>query len=217
MLMEQFIIRLNDNIKSNSNNILNEIAYDLQQLIKNSKDQIIIKTLGGIINKINNIIEENKKNVELIRNDINKINDKIDELLTTHNKELKNEKGKYVGEIKNGKREGKGIFYFKNGDTYEGDWKNDKMDGKGIYYHKKADGTDRYEGDFRNDKRDGKGIVYFRDGNRYEGDFRNGRQEGKGVYYFNDGDRMMGDYLNGDAIGKHAILTKDGKVGPQIF
>ena len=217
MLMEQFVVRLNDKINSNSNNILIEVVSELQQLIKNSKDKMIIKTLGGIINKMNNIIEENKKNVELIRNDIKQINDKIDELLTTHNKVLKNEKGKYVGEIKNGKREGKGIFYFKNGDIYEGDWKNDKMDGKGIYKHKKTDETDRYEGDFRNDKRDGKGIVYFRDGNRYEGDFRNGRQEGKGVYYFKDGDRMMGDYLNGDAIGKHAILTKDGKVGPQIF
>ena len=217
MLMEQFVVRLNDKINSNSNNILIEVVSELQQLIKNSKDKMIIKTLGGIINKMNNIIEENKKNVELIRNDVKQINDKIDELLITHNKVLKNEKGKYIGEIKNGKREGKGIFNFKNGDIYEGDWKNDKMDGKGIYYHKKTDGTDRYEGDFRNDKRDGKGIVYFRDGNRYEGDFRNGRQEGKGVYYFNDGDRMMGDYLNGDAIGKHAILTKNGKVGSQIF
>ena len=217
MLMDQFIIRLDDKIKSDTDKILIEVASELLQLKKDSKDDIIIKRLGSIINKINNIIEENKKNVELIRNDINKINDKIDDLLINHNKELKNEKGKYVGEIKNGKREGKGIFNFKNGDIYEGDWKNDKMDGKGIYYHKKTDETDRYEGDFRNDKRDGKGIIYFRDGNRYEGDFRNGRQEGKGVYYFNDGDRMMGDYLNGDAIGKHAILTKDGKVGPQIY
>ena len=189
MLMDQFFIRFDDKIKSDTDKILIEVASELLQLKKDSKDDIIIKRLGSIINKINNIIEENKKNVELIRNDINKINDKIDDLLINHNKELKNEKGKYIGEIKNGKREGKGIFYFKDGDRYEGDWKNDKMDGKGIYYHKKADGTDRYEGDFRNDKRDGKGI-----------------------FYYNNGDRMMGDYLNDIPKGKHVLLKKNGNV-----
>ena len=32
--------------------------------------QIVIKTLGNIINKMNYMINENKKNFELIRNDI---------------------------------------------------------------------------------------------------------------------------------------------------
>ena len=40
--------------------------------------------------------------------------------------------GKYIGEWKNGKREGKGIYYWNNGDIYEGDWKNNKGEGKGI-------------------------------------------------------------------------------------
>ena len=43
-------------------------------------------------------------------------------------------KDRYEGDIKNGKREGKGIEYYKNGDRYEGDYKNDKKEGKGIYY-----------------------------------------------------------------------------------
>ena len=28
--------------------------------------------------------------------------------------------------------EGKGIYYYNNGDRYEGDFKNDKREGKGI-------------------------------------------------------------------------------------
>ena len=28
--------------------------------------------------------------------------------------------------------EGKGIYYYNNGERYEGDWKNDKREGKGI-------------------------------------------------------------------------------------
>ena len=42
--------------------------------------------------------------------------------------------GKYVGELKNDKREGKGIMYYNDGDIYEGEYKNDKKEGKGIYY-----------------------------------------------------------------------------------
>ena len=58
--MEQNILNINDKINSN-NNILLEIMNDLQQLKNNSKDNLNIKTLGDIINKINYIIDENKK------------------------------------------------------------------------------------------------------------------------------------------------------------
>jgi len=39
---------------------------------------------------------------------------------------------KYLGETKNGKREGLGILFFENGDAWYGDWKEDKKNGKGI-------------------------------------------------------------------------------------
>ena len=43
---------------------------------------------------------------------------------------------RFEGDYKNGKYEGKGIYYFNNGDRYEGDYKNDKAEGNGIYYSK---------------------------------------------------------------------------------
>ena len=58
--MEQNIFNLNNKINSNNNNILLEIVNDLETLKNNSKDNTIIKTLGDIINKINNIINEKK-------------------------------------------------------------------------------------------------------------------------------------------------------------
>ena len=76
--MEQNLSNLNDKIYSNNNNILLEIVNDLQKLMNSSKDNLIIKTLGKIINKMNNIINENKKNLELIRNDMNKMFNKLD-------------------------------------------------------------------------------------------------------------------------------------------
>ena len=91
---------------------------------------------------MNYIINENKKNLELIRNDINKMfnqmNKKIDELKINNsidNKELKYDDGRYVGQVVNGLREGKGIEYFHDGERYEGDFRNGKREGKGIYYY----------------------------------------------------------------------------------
>ena len=66
--MEKNIFNLNDKIYSNNNKLL-EIVNDLQKLMNNSKDNKIIKTLGIIISKMKYIINENKKNLELIRNE----------------------------------------------------------------------------------------------------------------------------------------------------
>ena len=42
--------------------------------------------------------------------------------------------GRYEGEVKNGKPEGKGILYINGGDRLEGDFKNGIPEGKGNYY-----------------------------------------------------------------------------------
>ena len=53
-----------------------------------------------------------------------------------HNKEVQekifsskkdpNKKGRYIGTLIDGKREGRGIIRWDNGDIYNGEWKNDK-------------------------------------------------------------------------------------------
>ena len=75
--MEQDLFQLNDKVYSNNNNILLGIVSDLQQLIDNSKDNLIIKRLSDIIIKLNYIIKENKKNLELIRKDISQLYNKL--------------------------------------------------------------------------------------------------------------------------------------------
>ena len=210
--MEQNIFKLNDKIYLNNNNILLEIIKDLNDLINSSHENLIIISLKNVVTKINGIINENKKNLELIRNDIlslyNQMNKRFDEL-KINEQELKYEDGKYIGQINNGLKEGKGIYYFNNGDRYEGEWKKDIKEGKGIYFYKSGN---RYEGDYKNNKKEGKGIFYFNKGNRYEGDFKNDKFEGKGIKYFNNGDRRMGDYLNDKPIGIHVRLTQKGSV-----
>ena len=76
--MEQNMFNLNNKIYSNNNNLLIEIINDLNQLMNYYKDNLSIKILSNVINKINYIINENKKNLQLLRNDISKLSQKID-------------------------------------------------------------------------------------------------------------------------------------------
>lgn len=52
----------------------------------------------------------------------------------------------YIGMIKNGKREGKGLYTYKHGDYYFGSWKDDMFDGTGYYIFQRGE---RYEGQLK--------------------------------------------------------------------
>jgi len=163
--IQEIINKLNKII----NNI--DIYYDINKNIinnniRNRNYQILINIYNinryndNIINDINNIINENDINIKF-KNLYNIYNKMIDNNNTKIYKI-----GKYIGELNNDKREGKGIMIFMNGDRYEGEWKNDIREGRGIYYYSNGD---RYEGEFKNNKKEGKGIYYCKNGDRYEG------------------------------------------------
>jgi antitoxin component YwqK of YwqJK toxin-antitoxin module len=103
---------------------------------------------------------------------------------------------KYVGKMKDGKRNGKGIEYYDDGKTkeYEGEWKDDKKNGKGIDYDK--NGIKKYEGEWENGKRNGKGIEYHENKNKnYDGEWENGKRNGKGnEYYYNGNKKYDGEW-----------------------
>jgi hypothetical protein len=48
----------------------------------------------------------------------------------------------YTGEFKNGYPEGKGQYFWKNGDWYEGQWKKGQREGQGTMHYKSANGKD---------------------------------------------------------------------------
>jgi hypothetical protein len=52
----------------------------------------------------------------------------------------------FKGLLVEGRREGKGIQLYENGDVYEGDWKNDKREGNGKLTMKES----YYDGEWKN-------------------------------------------------------------------
>ena len=55
---------------------------------------------------------------------------------------------KYVGEYKNGKRDGNGTYTAANGDRYVGEYTNDKKHGQGTDTN--ANGTIKHSGEWEN-------------------------------------------------------------------
>ena len=175
---------VNNDDKKDKNEInLNEKEEENENykiLLKNKKLKTKLNKFGRCALEI----------VKIIKNILNQINDNknknLEEFKINNNQEIIYNDGKYIGNVHNGLREGKGVMYYNNGNRYEGDFKNDNREGKGIYYYHNGD---LYEGDFRNDKKEGKGVYYYHNGDLYEGDWRNDNREGKGIFYYNNGDR----------------------------
>jgi antitoxin component YwqK of YwqJK toxin-antitoxin module len=67
----------------------------------------------------------------------------------------------YQGEMKDGKRNGKGISRNADGSVYEGYWKNDNREGDGTFTW--ANGL-KFVGSFSNNLRNGPGIMYLGNG-----------------------------------------------------
>ena len=202
-------------ININNDDILLEMINELNKLKVCCKDDLIINTLDDLIKKINDIVTENKKKFELIKNDISEFYKKFEESkinTNLNNKELIFEEGKYIGQVMNGLPEGKGIFYYKNGSRYEGEFKNGKKDGIGIYFYEQEPFKgNRYDGGWKDNKQDGKGSYYFNDGDLFEGEWKNGGQRGKGIYYYNNGDRYEGDFKNRCMDGKGVYYYNNGQ------
>ena len=74
------MLNMNDKIYTNNNNILMEIVKELQQIINNSNENLTIKGLSNIIIQMNNMINDNKKNTQLIINHIKNLQNQMEQM-----------------------------------------------------------------------------------------------------------------------------------------
>ena len=106
--------RKKDKLSEKNKEKLNEAKVDKLKEYQNHVIEIIKLIKNIVIKMNNNLINDNKKN----NNDI------------INNQEIKYNDGKYIGQVLNGLKEGKGIMYYNDGDRYEGEFRNDKREGK---------------------------------------------------------------------------------------
>lgn len=84
---------------------------------------------------------------------------------------------RYDGEFVDGKREGRGVLMYSNGDNYNGEWMNNLFHGSGIFVTKEfntglaAHRGQRYEGAYDYGQKHGYGLYHAGDGGIYDGFF----------------------------------------------
>jgi len=113
----------------------------------------------------------------------------------------------YVGEVKNGKRNGQGTYYYANGCKYEGQWKEDKKHGQGTENYISGN---RYEGQYADGQRNGQGTYYFTSGAKYVGQFKYGLYHGQGALYLADGRKYEGQWADDKKHGQGTFFWPDG-------
>ncbi len=129
---------------------------------------------------------------------------------------------KYVGEFKNGKRNGQGTYTWRDGTwvvgaKYVGEFKNDEANGQGTCTW--SDGR-KYVGEWKDDERNGQGTQTWPSGQKYEGEWCDGKYNGKGKLALSNGTVQEGEWRNGQLINEtqrnaplrtepHSELLKD--------
>jgi hypothetical protein len=82
-----------------------------------------------------------------------------------------------------------------SGARYIGEFRNNRYHGQGIW-HDTIGG--RYVGEFKNGGQDGFGVYYFRDGCKYVGNWRDGKKHGHGTEDCPNGHKISGTFYNGN-------------------
>lgn len=122
--------------------------------------------------------------------------------------EIAEKSGTYIGNVKNGKKDGKGTFKWNDGSVYEGEWKDDKIYGQGKLT---IPNKGIYEGYFKDGKKEGQGKYTFVNGDIYEGNFSKDEMSGQGKYTFKNGDIYSGEFVDNQFNGQGTYTTNGKK------
>ena len=126
--------------------------------------------------------------------------------------ELQLEDGLYVGEIMNGKPNGKGTQYYHSHDMntkyrLEGDWVDGALNGYAIVLMENY----RYEGGVKNSQPDGQGTLISKDGTKIVGSFKNGQANGRcTIYSETHGGTVYCNMVNNQMDGEVVLQYKNG-------
>ncbi|MBL6858230.1 MAG: hypothetical protein ISQ92_06035 [Pelagibacteraceae bacterium] len=103
---------------------------------------------------------------------------------------------KYIGELKNGKRDGQGTLDYRRFQKYVGNFKDDKRHGQGTFIDEGLTEF-TYIGEWKDDKKNGLGLITYKKGLKYKGVWKDDKENGKGTLTLPNGKSYDGDFKDG--------------------
>jgi hypothetical protein len=180
-----------------------DIKMDTEPLIYNNRTYVPIRFVAdnlGMVVKWN----ETTNTVELTNNSLN-IAQNINYQVINYS-----DGSQYIGEIKDGLREGFGTFFYSPNDSkerlrYDGEWKNDKRNGYGtlVWVNGNKISSLKWENDELNDF-----ITYKTDNEFYTGQVIKGVYNGLGVFINSKG-KAAGEWNNGVMHGYNIVTMNE--------
>jgi len=124
----------------------------------------------------------------------------------------------YVGDFKNGQRNGHGVYTSVQGHQYDGAWKDDHRHGVGtLSFAMKSEGkkgetkwAGTYKGQWSHNLKHGKGVFSYQNGDKYEGDWFKGLKHGSGIYTYESKDRYEGQFESNYMHGIGTLFFTNG-------
>ena len=121
--------------------------------------------------------------------------------------EIYDDGSKYVGEYRNGMRNGQGNYTWPNGNTYMGEFKDGTLNGMGINTYKNGS---KYVGEYKNGRRNGQGTFIDSNGTKYIGEFKDGKENGHGTLIYTSGNKYVGEFKDRYPHGQGTLTYSDG-------
>jgi len=112
----------------------------------------------------------------------------------------------YNGTFREGKWDGRGVWYGSSEERYEGEFSEGVAEGLGVWWTQEGG---RVEGEFKDHRLNGEAIWYWPSGGkRMEGDFRRGLVHGQAIYHFGQDTRFLGEFRKGVPHGRAVLVDK---------
>lgn len=143
----------------------------------------------------------------------------------------------YQGDVREGRREGWGIFFWSSGMMYRGQFAQDWRTGLGesassngyraigAYVRNQLNGEAwvrlpsgaQIKGSFADGKLEGAGSYLFPNGNSYSGNFVGGDFNGHGIYRWADGSSFEGNFSNDKMDGAGTFTSPSGEQSARTY
>lgn len=119
---------------------------------------------------------------------------------------------RYKGEFTMNEITGKGEYFWTDGSHYKGTVKNGMRNGSGVYENKvEGDGGVSYEGEWKDGLRHGKGVLKYKNGAIYDGEWEEGQKKGNGKMTYASGNYYEGEWSGNKRNGEGVMHWETSK------